>query len=409
MIKIFKRNDFKPDKRYFKISVYALAVIGLSIILEKALGNPTGILKYLGNLKDTLFQVISPFIYGFFIAYFLNPLVRTIENKFFSKFSFFSNKAKLSRGTAVFISISAIIGIIIWIGIFFLPKTVESIGIFINNLPANLKALRDYGLTLLAETNIIDMAQVNESLIELYERFVNVSKDLPRIIQTVLGSTYLAASTLIKVIMGIFIAFYMLYEKEVFAVNFKKAVYALTSDKKADRFFYNCKRINTIFEKFIVGKALDSLIIGILCFIVTSLFKLPYAGIISVIVGVTNMIPYFGPFIGGTPAVLIILIVLPNKAFLMFLIILIIQQFDGNFLGPKILGASIGISPLWIILAIVVGGAVAGPLGMFLGVPVLGSLRIFLNEYIDKKYKEKYTSVPIGGDICDIPLKNEEE
>ena len=400
MIKIFKRNDFKPNTRYFKISVYAFAVIALSIILYKVLSNPSNIFKVFDNFKNYFFQVMSPFVYGFFIAYLINPFVRLIENKLFLKTNFLANRAKLSRGLAILLALSSVIGLIIWIIIFFAPGTTKSIATFINNLPTNLKILREQGLKLLAQTDYIDMDQVYIILDKTYQRFIDLSNDIPLIMQTVLGSTYLAASTLIKIVMGIFISFYMLYEKETFAINFKKAVYALASDKKADRFFYNSKRVNTIFEKFIVGKALDSLIIGILCFVVTTLFKLPYAGIISFIVGVTNMIPYFGPFIGGIPAVLIVLIVTPNKAFLMFLIILAIQQFDGNFLGPKILGASIGISPLWIILAIVVGGAVAGPLGMFLGVPILGSLRIFINEYIDRKYKEKYASMPIGTDAC---------
>ena len=144
-----------------------------------------------------------------------------------------------------------------------------------------------------------------------------------------------------------------------------------------------------LFSSFIIGKAIDSLIIGLLCFVIMSLCQLPYAVLISAIVGVTNMIPYFGPFIGAVPGVLIMLLVSPIKALIFAILILVLQQFDGLILGPKILGDSTGLKPLWIIFAITIGGSIAGVLGMFLGVPVIAVLRYLLNRFLQYRLEKR--------------------
>ena len=148
----------------------------------------------------------------------------------------------------------------------------------------------------------------------------------------------------------------------------------------------------SIFNDFIVGKAIDSLIIGIIAIIVLTIMKAPFPLILSLIIGVTNMIPYFGPFIGAIPAILITLLIDPPLAVVVGIFILILQQFDGNFLGPKILGESVELRPLWIILAVMIGGALMGPLGMFIGVPIFATVKVFGGEYIDRLYWRKYAS-----------------
>jgi predicted PurR-regulated permease PerM len=146
---------------------------------------------------------------------------------------------------------------------------------------------------------------------------------------------------------------------------------------------------NKIFSGFIIGKSIDSLIIGILCFILMTLFKMPYALIISAIVGVTNMIPYFGPFIGAVPGTIILLLMSPLRAFGFIILIFVLQQFDGLYLGPKILGDSTGLKPLWIIFAITLGGNLAGVLGMFFGVPIIAVIAYLANNIIERKLKSK--------------------
>jgi len=150
-------------------------------------------------------------------------------------------------------------------------------------------------------------------------------------------------------------------------------------------------RVNEMFQRFILGKTVDSAIIGGICYIGMLILDMPFAVMLSVIVGVTNMIPYFGPLIGAIPSVLIVLLTEGgSKALILAIFILILQQFDGNVLGPKILGDAIGVSPLWIIFSIIIGGAAGGPFGMFIGVPVVASIKMFMDEFIDKKYNEKF-------------------
>ena len=148
-----------------------------------------------------------------------------------------------------------------------------------------------------------------------------------------------------------------------------------------------------------MGKAIDSLIIGILAFIGLTFMQAPFPLILSLILGVTNMIPYFGPFIGAIPAICITLLIDPVLAIWVGIFILILQQFDGNFLGPKILSNSLDLSPLWIILAVLVGGGVMGPLGMFIGVPIFATIKTFGGEYINRSYEKKY---PMDGPM-DFP------
>lgn len=145
-----------------------------------------------------------------------------------------------------------------------------------------------------------------------------------------------------------------------------------------------------LFSSFIIGKALDSTIIGCLCFVLMSILQLPYAVLISVIVGITNMIPYFGPFIGAIPGALILLLISPVKSMIFVVLILVLQQFDGLILGPKILGDSTGLKPLWIIIAITIGGSIGGVLGMFLGVPVVAFLRYLANRILAHRLHRRH-------------------
>lgn len=190
-------------------------------------------------------------------------------------------------------------------------------------------------------------------------------------------------------IIAIIISCYALSDSNILIKNFKRACYAFLPEKKANSFIQTLRSCNTIFGGFITGKIIDSLIIGAICLFIFSICNMPLAVLISVIVGITNMIPYFGPFIGAIPGFFIILMVNPKKALLFLVLILVIQQFDGLYLGPKILGNSTGLRPIWIIFAITLGGWAAGPLGMFLGVPIIAVIAFLLDNFIIKKLTEK--------------------
>ena len=223
----------------------------------------------------------------------------------------------------------------------------------------------------------------------------------------VIGSAIGVVNGVKNFVLGIIISIYVMFSKEKFAAQTKKILYALFSKQHTDRILRNTRRTHHIFGGFVTGKLLDSLIIGIITFVVLFIVKMPYAVLISVIIGVTNVIPFFGPIIGAIPCAVILLFEDPLKALLFIIIIIIIQQFDGNLLGPKILGDSTGLPAFWVIFAILLGGGLFGFLGMLLGVPtfavVYSLLKTLIEERLKKKKQPSDTLAYIGNPKSEMP------
>jgi hypothetical protein len=189
--------------------------------------------------------------------------------------------------------------------------------------------------------------------------------------------------------MGLIVSVYILLDKKNLSEYVGKVFYCFMSRRRALVFAGFAEHCNEVFESYFVGKVIDSLIIGVIFFVGAVVLNLPYALFFSLIIGITNMIPYFGPVIGGVPVVLLTLIYSPIKGLWVLLFIIALQQFDGVVLGPKILGKSIGVKPLGVVFAIVVGGAIAGPLGMFFGVPAFSIISELVNDIVEKNYRKK--------------------
>lgn len=386
-----KKIDFKNlDKSYLKISLYLFAVAAAIILFEKIIGH----LPHLGNVIHTglitILRLGSPFFLGFAIAYIMNPFMKFFERLFLRYIPKAQTYKKPTRIFCILINYIIIIGGIFWIFIYLVPELKGSVVSFVSQLSTYSAQLNESTTDLFDRIHFINAEDVNNILNKLLAPIMGIFQNVPALITNILTNLYSVGKITVDVVMAIFISFYMLYDKENFRNHALKIVYAISSRKSAEHLVYNAQRINRIFQNFIVGKAVDSLIIGILAFIGFSLLNAPFPLILSLIVGVTNMIPYFGPFIGAIPAIIISLLVNPTTAIWVGLFILALQQFDGNFLGPKILGNSLDISPIWIILAVVLGAALMGPIGMFVGVPVLATIKMFLTEYINHKYQEKY-------------------
>ncbi|MEG1932950.1 MAG: AI-2E family transporter, partial [Pygmaiobacter sp.] len=212
-----------------------------------------------------------------------------------------------------------------------------------------------------------------------------VSKGLPQLVNVSvkIGSGFVTAIT------AVISSVYMLTSKDVLVRQFRKIVFATFPRERAVRVLSVCSNANGVFSGFIVGKLLDSAIIGVICFVGMNVLRLPFAVLISVIIGVTNVIPFFGPFIGAIPSVMILLIVDPWGALRFALFVILLQQFDGNILGPKILGDSTGLSAIWVLVAIIVGGGLFGFAGMLLGVPSFAVLYALTSDFIAARLKEK--------------------
>lgn len=338
--------------------------------------------------KDTK-AILAPFIYGIGIAYILNSSLKFLEFKVFSKIKYIDERKNVKRYLSISTTYIILFSFLIWLISYLIPEIKKSIQDMSNYF--NVFDVDSLDKLL---TNI----PLDEDIIQKVTMYINgfvgeFITNVPNHAKKILSSTMNVASIVFNVIMGVVISVYILFDKENIGECNKKIVYAILSEKLSKNLIKFCKDSNDTFEKFFVGKIIDSTIIGIIFFIGASLLKAPFTMLLSIIIGVTNMIPFFGPFMGAIPVIIITLIAdiaHPLKSIWIGLFILALQQFDGNILGPKILGDSIGVKPLGIIFSIIVGGALLGPAGMFFGVPIFAVLFSLINSFIDRKYKEKY-------------------
>lgn len=342
------------------------------LILYKGVENYQFFFSKLGKLIGTLI----PFFWGIGVAFILNPAMMFLENHF----------KRLKRSYSlmiVYLLFFGIIGLFAFVVAPVITSNIKDLYAILVSLPDNINSymaklpngdaiLNNLGLGTLLKENTADIAKwlLNFTDIDVWAVFSKVIN---------------ITSGLLDFLIGIFVSIYLLYDKANLLAYIKKLMIAFLKEEKAKPVFEYFDRVNYFFYNFLVGKLIDSTIIGILCFIGLFALRTKYSLLFSIIVGVTNMIPYFGPFIGAIPAVLITLIYNPIKALWVALFILALQQFDGWFLGPRILGNTVGAKPLTIIFAILVGGSFGGALGMLLAVPIYMSLAILWNTFIDKR------------------------
>lgn len=382
-----KENNYKfvSNHRYFIIWVYAIVFVAVAAIMIYAIMNITKI----GDAVSGFLRVLSPFIMACFIAFIMNPLVYWLESGFFKKVCKIK-KSKIRILFSILISYIVVIGLLVWGLRIVSPQIAASISELSVKLPDMLDEMVEFVENLQVRFPTIDFEYIQKQLSEMtptiLESATNIVKNVLPMVLTVSISI---VKTMINILLAVAISIYMICDKRRLARTFTSLFYAILPARRANGLIQVARESSTIFGGFIVGKSIDSLIIGILCFIVMSIFQLPFAVLISVIVGVTNMIPYFGPFIGAVPGVLLYLCINPVLALVLAVLILILQQFDGWFLGPKILGDSTGLRPLWVIFAITVGGAYKGVLGMFLGVPVTAVVAYLVNKWVASRLSKK--------------------
>lgn len=375
------KNFFKKNKNYFKLSVCLILVSIVTIIFYRSSSKLDITMVY----KDTR-DILAPFIYGIGIAYVLNSSLKFLERTVFANIQ----KKNIKRCLSISTTYVLLFSFLIWLISYLLPEIRTSIV----DVSEYFKTFDINTFNQMIKENIpIDNKTIDELTIYMQDFLSKFLKEFPNYAKKILSSTINIASVLLNVILGIVISIYILFDKEDIAKRTKKIVCSILPKKTAFSLIDFCRKSNTTFEKFFVGKIIDSTIIGIIFFVGASLLKAPFAVLLSIIIGVTNMIPFFGPFIGAIPVVFITLmfdIANPLKAVWITIFILLLQQFDGNILGPKILGDSIGVKPIGIIFSIIVGGALFGPAGMFFGVPIFAVIFSTVNNIVDKKYFEKY-------------------
>lgn len=352
-----------------------------------------GILFYfiLSRIEDVLswigwvLAIFKPFFWGLLIAYFVNFFVVFFEHRIFKKFK----NAKTQRSISMVCGfLLALIIVILCISII-VPQTADSISRFIDSAPGYIANFTEFATTFAANhawaADVLDWA--TEKLIGMEDSLPSLLTDY--VLPYTMDITTKITSIIINLFIAIVVSIYFIARKERFYAQTKKMLYAHMKQEKVERLLQLTSLSSETFSSFIAGKLMDSLIVGILSFICLSIFNFPYALLVAVIIGITNIVPFFGPIIGAVPCFFIILIVDPTKALWFLLFILILQQVDGNIIGPKILGYSVGLSAIWIVFAIVIGNKLFGFIGMVIGVPLFAIIYVLFKEWSENKLRQK--------------------
>ena len=380
-------------KQYFMRGLTSFLVILAGIVCYFAFLRLDDIAGLLGKIGG----ILQPIILGLVFAYLLNPLVTIIENqviKMFEKKA--KNREKLrkvSRSIGIAGSLLVAFAAVILLLNMVIPELYRSIRDLIMGLPHQINNAIDF----LESEKIHDTAfsgtikSVLENGAEAFQMWLKTDllTQINQMMSFVTVGVFSVVETLFDIAVGVIVSVYVLNSKEKFTGQCKKITYALLSRERANLMLQITRKSHKIFGGFVIGKIIDSIIIGILCFIGLSILDIPYTLLVSVIVGVTNVVPFFGPYIGAIPSAILILLSEPIKGIYFVIFILVLQQFDGNILGPKILGDSTGLSAFWVVFSILLGGGLFGFVGMIMGVPTFAVFYYLVSMFIEQKLERK--------------------
>lgn len=386
---MFKDND----KKYTVWGVTAFCVVAASMLFFFFIFRMNEVAELFGKIM----KILAPIIYGLVIAYLLSPIAnywnRVLAEVLGSRMKNEKHALSLAKGLSVVITLVIAFVVVCGLLILVLPRLVESIAVIIDSFPFYIKEVQDFVDNLLEENPelLVLSEEAYERGMDHLESFLSTEL-LPQMNTLLTGLTngiIGVFNSFLNMMIGVIVSIYVLMSKEKFTGQAKKMLYALLKPNLANNVLTVMRQSNRIFGGFISGKLLDSLIIGIICFIGLYIMKTPYTVLVSVIVGVTNVIPFFGPYIGAIPSAFLILLVDWHQCIFFVIFIIILQQIDGNILGPKILGNSTGLSAFWVVFAILLGGGLFGFAGMLLGVPVFAVIYYVIKTFIEWRLAKK--------------------
>lgn len=354
--------------KYRDILIFALiGVIGYKLIDNY---------DYFFNIGKKILSIISPFIYAMICAYVLNPIVR-----------FFEQKLKIRRVISIAITYFMIIALVFIMLFFTIPSIIDSILNITVEIPIYMESVQNWINTII-ENERIKTLIIQAGFLNKFEEISNQIGNLAMELLQYLAMYLLSfTSNLVNLVLGFLISIYVLVDKEKFVKGARTITYMMFKEEKATRLITFFRTYHRMIGIYIGIKAIDSAIIGFMALIGLLIVGAPYAPLIALVVGVTNMIPYFGPLVGELVGALVAVFVSPMKALIVFVLLLCIQQFDAWYLDPKLIGKKVGVSPFGIILGVTIGGGLLGPVGMLLGSPTMATVRIYY-EKIYNKFKE---------------------
>ena len=375
---IFNRKN--KDYNYIKIFLAVFSAIICSIAVYFIFLK----FNYISAFFSKLIGILTPVIIGIVFAYLFNPIVSWFERRL-NKYDNIKKKKKLSRVLGIVITYLLFLILVIVMIWFFIPNLLDSLNIMIKNIPTYLENIFSFIKKICLKYNI------NDKFIDTYRSDINalikssVVPNLDIIINNLATGITSLIKTIINIIISFIISIYLIYDKESFSEDIDRILKAYCSKETYNKIIYSFKYIYKVFGGFMVAKVIDSLIIGVITFAILNVFNIPYSLLISVIVCVTNIIPFFGPFIGAIPSLVLLLMISPAKAIEFAILIFIIQQFDGNILGPKLIGNKIGIKSFWVLFAIILFGGLFGFVGMIFAVPLFACIYEFIKNKVTKR------------------------
>jgi predicted PurR-regulated permease PerM len=373
------------ESRKEKIITYSL--IGIIVVITYLILNNFNIIT---DFVDKFFNVLKPFIIGSVLAMILNPLMKFFENLFPNSMNF-----KLKRVLSTLVSVLILVLAVVAFLQTLIPQLFSSVSSLLFSLNEILiESDGDYAKTLVEHLNVSPEQSAN-IVNSINQGLDYLIKTVSNLAPQVLSYSISIVISIFHIIMGVIIAIYILIDKEKFKVQIRKVFHSIFNQSEERELEDIYHLIVRMFNGFLIGKTIDSVIIGIITFIVLSVFGIHYAFLISFIVGVTNIIPNFGPLFGAIPGFLILLILDPIESFYFLIIILAIQQLDGNIIGPYILGDSMGLPSFWILFAIILGGGFFGIFGMVLAVPTFAVLYSFFQKFIDRRLAKKQIDIQL--------------
>lgn len=399
-----KRPEFGnrgPSKilLHFRKGLTFFLVIAACVIFYFALLRINDISAGISKLVD----VLKPILYGLAIAYLLNPVVKQIDRWLIpqlKKKMTLEKARKVSRSVGVLVSLVMLLALILALCNMLIPELYKSIRDMVYTLPGQISDVVEKITSI--QTDKSPAGIMARNLLEQGSDALQnwIKQDLLTKVNEVMSNLTVGVISFVNEILnfliGLIVSIYILFSKETFSAQSKKIVYAVFRTNHANMILHLTKKSNEIFGGFIIGKIIDSMIIGVLCFLGLTILKMPYILLISVIVGVTNVIPFFGPYIGAIPSAILILLNDPIKGLYFLIFILVLQQLDGNVIGPKILGNSTGLSAFWVVFSILVGGGLFGFVGMIMGVPTFAVIyyiiTMLINHMLEKKKLPLLTS-----------------
>lgn len=386
------KNVFQPNSKYFTIVIYGLLFVLGAILIYKFIGNWPATVKSLGNI----FHILSPFLIGAMIALVLYPFIKILYNRFFMGVCHIKSK-KAAKMLSILVAYLIAVGAFAVLIGFVVPQIYKSIAEIANQAPVWYENIRSWFTEFEDKhaNSSIDYNFINQKIEDALPKLVDyMTGALTNMVPYILNTSMAILSGVLNLVIAIIVSIYMISDNKNIFYHFKRFLYAVLPKKTADNTRIICKNCASIFINYIIGKSFDSIIVMIICFIIMLILKLPYAVLISVIVGITNMIPYFGPYIGGVIGGVIIVIASPIKLIIFVIMIVCIQQVDGLLIGPRIIGSTTGLKPVWVVFSITVGGALFGVIGMFLGVPVFAVLSYLLNITVQHFLDKRKVTVP---------------